>query len=1194
MATNSALELSIRIAGKIDPSLAKTFSAASKQVSSFSQGLSTIAKVTIGAVTGAATAMALGISNCTESAASFKNEMADVVKYVDGLADEDGLISDKIFAKEDNGNDKTYAENYAYAAENLKVLSTQIPLTKDELSQLTAAAGQSNKQLDDLFKLDTSGNIGGFVRDAAMLAAAWDIDALTAGDYAAKWEAAFGMSHEQVMILADQINYLGANSATTAAEIAQAVNSSASLGQIGGLDVATTAALADAMLATGVSSDRVGTSIKRMVTNLSKGASATKAEKETLEEMGMTAEWVAKAMQEDSVGALKTIFESINALPEERQVAALSNLFGAWAIEGGAKVAGNMEVFTEALDMVSDPERYTGSMEREFIIKSSTPEAVDLMTANARDNLMVDIGDAFLPLQQELARMKIDLFENIRASLPEISKLANSALPLIRAGMEGIGATLEKAMPYAQSLIDYVLNNGDKVASILTAIGTALAGMLFAPQIEGVVKSIAGLFNLGGFKTPGASWSGGNKTQGIIGTATGWIGRAAQAAAFGAGMANSGMTLVNGEAVTTAGSGGFLQSASNGLLGAIIGIQNQKTITASTGRDSTWWKNILGVADQITAAKQNGGLLNVVKSTGAGQYVSNILTATKSLGGTKIGGGLLSFAKGTGNVAKEILTGIAGPKAMDFRSLSNGLGLFGSATLDVLRNSGPAQAIGGAATALRASRPAQIITNIAGKVPSLAGGALGSIGNFAGGILNVGGATLGPLLKGGLSVFTGLMGTFGPIITGLGTVVALVSLFGDHLDDIRGLVQNVFGEKGVAIFDSFVGAVQSLGDKVAGAFSPQGMQNIQASIRETFGDGAANAFGVAIPLIESFAGVFRQIVDLGVNHIKPVLTDTFGFIINEGIPAVMPLLSTVVSLVGTTLVNAIKVVMDVVGMILSVVEPAILGIIDLAKSIVSVVVNVVNGIIGALNKIQITVPDWSPVFAGKTFGFNLQEVALPEYAAGGFTHGVSIAGEAGTEAVISFDPSVRSQNVATWMQAGQMLGVRQFANGGFTDGRSTMEDTGKLILFRSATSLLANAGRALFSGDPAAAMQDLVGTGLRRTAYELANFARDSLTLRELTGGSQAPIYLQDFLPRSAGEEVVLRDWPGTGNNPPRGGYPGGAGGDRPVQYVFAPQLTIYGDADRTEISETMDAEYEKFKRNVERFERERRSTQYA
>ena len=45
------------------------------------------------------------------------------------------------------------------------------------------------------------------------------------------------------------------------------------------------------------------------------------------------------------------------------------------------------------------------------------------------------------------------------------------------------------------------------------------------------------------------------------------------------------------------------------------------------------------------------------------------------------------------------------------------------------------------------------------------------------------------------------------------------------------------------------------------------------------------------------------------------------------------------------------------------------------------------------------------------------------YAAGGFTDGLSIAGENGTEAVLSFDPAYRSQNLSYWAKAGQMLGV---------------------------------------------------------------------------------------------------------------------------------------------------------------------------
>lgn len=48
---------------------------------------------------------------------------------------------------------------------------------------------------------------------------------------------------------------------------------------------------------------------------------------------------------------------------------------------------------------------------------------------------------------------------------------------------------------------------------------------------------------------------------------------------------------------------------------------------------------------------------------------------------------------------------------------------------------------------------------------------------------------------------------------------------------------------------------------------------------------------------------------------------------------------------------------------------------------------------------------------------------LPKFATGGFTTGPSIAGEAGTEAVISFDPAHRDENLSYWARAGRLLGA---------------------------------------------------------------------------------------------------------------------------------------------------------------------------
>lgn len=311
------------------------------------------------------------------------------------------------------------------------------------------------------------------------------------------------------------------------------------------------------------------------------------------------------------------------------------------------------------------------------------------------------------------------------------------------------------------------------------------------------------------------------------------------------------------------------------------------------------------------------------------------------------------------------------------------------------------------------------------------GSLLKVIGAGAGSVFGKGGLNVGGIAKGAASpflgmgkVFLGMLSSTGPVIVAIGTIIALFSILGDHLDNIRGLVQNTFGEQGVAVFDGFVGAVQNVGATIQQALSPEGLAGIKDFITQTFGEGAGNAFGMFIPLIQSVAGIVGQLVDLGVNYLKPLILEVFNFMTTQALPALIPLLASVVSLIGTTLVNAVKVVVGIAQTLLPIVEPVIMGIISLIQSVVSVTIKVVNGIIGALNRISFTVPDWSPVFAGKTFGFNLSEVAMPQFAQGGFTNGPSIAGEAGTEAVISFQRGVRQQNIDIWRMAGQMLGVQ--------------------------------------------------------------------------------------------------------------------------------------------------------------------------
>ena len=1048
MANNKTLELSIKIAGKMDKSLMAALNGSQSQISSFARSISSIGTAGLAAMGTLATATVATIASCTKEAAKFENYMADVVKYVDGLADATGKISDKVA---DNG--KTYAQNYEAMKDAIKDLSTQIPYTQEDLTRLAAAAGQSGKSMEDLIKIDSSGNVTGFLRDIAMTGAAMDISADQAGNWAAKWEQSLKMTHEEVMVLFDQINYLGANSATTAAEIAEAVNSAASLGQVGGVSAATTAALADAMLATGVSTDRVGTSIKRMIVNLSKGASATKAQKEQFEEMGMSAEWVAKAMQEDSVGTLDTIFKAINDLPQERQVAALSTLFGQWAIEGGAKIVNNLDVYRKALEMVSDPSLYTGSMEREFNIKSQTPEAIETMLKSTKTALKIEIGDAFLPAKKQFNLSMIDFLNSIRKNMPELTQLAESLGTLASRGVEKLGSAMDTALPYIQKGLDYLINNGEQVVRVLGGMAAAFVGMKFAPAAEAIFSGgkggLAGLFKSG--QSAGA----------------------AAEAIFSGGKGGLAGLFKSGQSAGAAGAGLFSAfrgaSGSNGFrttLGAAI-----SSLIGGNG--------IKGTTGLLSAAAGTPGLLSGYQSAGSvlrgaignsktAQWLGGIGSSLGNLGGMfansragQFAGGLMGKAGGAlGKLTMPLRQGIAGIGAaatIQGSIFQQGLsGLLGKAggVVSGIANSGAGKAVG--------------------SIFSGGAGLLGSIyGPIAGG--------LGSLLSGAL-----------PIVGVISSIIAVVSILTDKFGGLDKIVQRVFGDTGLEKFTVFKDALLGLFEDGGVA---KALQPLQESITNLFGEDAGAAFGGITTILQSVMGVIGQLVTFSQTTARPIIEGIFSFITQTVVPVILqtitaaaPSIASIISGVGSVVMTVAQIIGEAIQFLMPIIQtvitvllhigqvvvPAVLaaigvfaegissaingvktifegvisfitgvfsgnwrmawegvksifvGIFDtlgaLFKTPINAVIALINKAIAGINSLGITIPDWVPLLGGKSFSINIPEI--PMLAQGGFTNGASIAGEAGTEAVISFQRAARRDNLDIWAKAGQMLGVK--------------------------------------------------------------------------------------------------------------------------------------------------------------------------
>lgn len=1242
MAKNQELELSILIGGRVDNSLAQAVKSANGQIGQLAKTISNVGKIGLGAMTGLAVGTTKFFADATKDAMKYESTMAEVAKVVDEL-------------KDDNGN---FTVHYDEMKSGLKDMTTLIPMEFEDAGAIAAAFGQSG--------VTSTPEILDYTADAAKMAIAFDSDAKQSGEWMATWKQAFNLAENEIVNLADQLNYLSNNTNATAADLAGIVTRVGSLGGMAGVDTSSVAAMADVLVATGVDDDSAATSLRNMFLKWTAGSAATKSEAGVMAKLGLDPVEFAKRMQNDSIGAIKDFFSRIQTMPQDQQISLMGQYFGKRAVESATKIAQNIPMLEQNLSWISDTDTsgkhaWEGSMENEYLTRSDTAENSIQLAKNAWRNLRESFGEAFLPVVKQGADWFVGFAKEVEANAPLIAGVTGQLAQLAQNGISALGGALESLWQIVKKFFEFInvksengsYDNSETVTKVIGGTAATFAAMSVAPQILQVVNGATRIF--GGGKGTGPLSVAKDSIFGKGAAAAGNTVDMWNAAKLGAGLANSSMTQANGSPVTSSGIGGFLQNAENTIIGTIFGLKNKKQLTSKTSKPETLWKNVLKTADQITAAKSSGGLFGMLKGSSLGQYGTSVANSVKGLHGTNLVQQTIGVGKWLGQTAKNGVGGIASGLAGIFGSpmqnamnspLGNFITSIGQKAVGGVKNFAGNTLYGAKTLAgnIASSKVGQTAVKIGGGAVQ----GVKDVTQFLGAGLNVGQTVLGPVAGKLGGAFMGLLGTFGPVIAGIGSIIAVVSLLGDHFADIQQIVLKVFGPTGLTIFNTFFADVKKIGDGIKNAFSLDNLLNIQEKLsgKSMFGVDLGQAFGAAIPIIQSVTGLVSQVVDLGVNHIKPLLADVMSFVVNDLFPAVAPLISTIIDLVGTTLVNAIKVIVDVIHGLLPVIEPVIQGIIGLIKGIASIGVSVVNTIIRALNKIHIKMPtkilgiSLPEGIAGKEWGFSLAEVPAPAFANGGFTHGVSIAGEAGTEAVISFKRSVHDENVNHWVRAGRMLGVTgedatraigpqnvsYFANGGFTDG--SREKLDNLIDFSKAYGEYALRSNGIRTAGDAASLlwsvtnNSMAGDG--SLALAATSIAADvaPIVLKKYLGDNEATSLLTEAAKTYNGG-TVLSSW-GNGvltdtgvplyvlpprdagttelSEIPQAAYrssrtSGGGDGDG-MQFVFSPQIIAYGKADRAEIEQIMREQFEKFKAEVKKEikeeQRREQRTKYA
>ena len=267
-------------------------------------------------------------------------------------------------------------------------LSKRIPMTADGLASIVAAGGQSGIARKDLLS---------FAESAAKMGTAFDITADQAGEMMAKWRTAFKMNQNQVVELADKINYLSNKTAASAPLISDVVTRIGPLGSVGGVASGEIAALGASLVGAGVQSEVAATGIKNFILTMVAGKGATKDQSAAFSRLGFDSEIMAQRMQTDAKVAILDVLKAIQSLNKEEQASTLQQLFGKESIGAIAPLLSNIKALENNFGLVANKTQYAGSMQEEFNTKAQTTANQLSLLKNEFNAVMTSVGNGMIP-----------------------------------------------------------------------------------------------------------------------------------------------------------------------------------------------------------------------------------------------------------------------------------------------------------------------------------------------------------------------------------------------------------------------------------------------------------------------------------------------------------------------------------------------------------------------------------------------------------------------------------------------------------------------------------------------------------------------------------------------------------------------------------------------------------------------------
>ena len=316
----------------------------------------------------------------------------------------------------------------------MKNLAVQKGMDQVGMTEIVAAAGRSNANM-------TPEQLLQFADEASQMATAFDIDAKEAGTTLATFKASMGLEGESALNLAKTSNFLADSLANTEAKnIAAVMKRQGATALNAGFNEAQVAALAGSIFSADGDESTSATALKNITNALTAGYSATGAQQDAFERLGLNADDVAANMQSDAAGTLVEVLKALKDADDVDRSAIISQLFGKEIQGSVVKLVKTMDgeqglinTLKKASDTAERDAKWQDELNRK---KNSSQYSLDQL-GSVFNRVIVAVGDGFLPILDAVTPA-IVTFGNGLADLLESAPMVGVTLGTVATGLVAI------------------------------------------------------------------------------------------------------------------------------------------------------------------------------------------------------------------------------------------------------------------------------------------------------------------------------------------------------------------------------------------------------------------------------------------------------------------------------------------------------------------------------------------------------------------------------------------------------------------------------------------------------------------------------------------------------------------------------------------------------------------------------------